>query len=171
MLFFVILTTKLFFFLILNLLVLKVLKMSIYKIEDFLEVLKKAGFRMTRQRKAIIEYIAGRPDHPSAQQIYRDLQPAQPWLSLATVYNTLNTLVRMGLIKEIDFEHADNRYDTNLKPHINLVCNVCGHITDYMLELPVSSQSLKDKYGFIIKNYRMEYSGICHSCQLKEAKK
>ncbi len=142
--------------------------MSHYNTEDFLDTLKDAGFRMTRQRKAIIEYIAGRTDHPSAQQIFRALQPTHAWISLATVYNTINTLVNMELIKEIDFEHADNRYDTNLKPHINLVCTVCGNITDYMLELPVSSQTLKNRYGFIIEDYRMEYRGTCDSCQQKK---
>ena len=142
--------------------------MSIYTIEEFLDALKGAGFRMTRQRKAIIEYLAGRSDHPSAHYIFRDLQSTQSLISLATVYNTLNTLVRLRLIKEIDFEVSDNRYDTNLEPHINLVCTVCGTISDYPLDLPVSPEALKKKNGFIIEDYRLEYRGTCRTCQNKQ---
>jgi Fur family peroxide stress response transcriptional regulator len=91
--------------------------------------LKKAGYRITRQRRAIIEFIAGRKDHPSARQIFDEIK-SDSGISFATIYNTLKTLVGMELIKEIDFEHGENRYDTNLVPHLNLVCIKCANIQD-----------------------------------------
>ena len=127
--------------------------------------LKQAGLKLTKQRKAIIHYIAGRTDHPTAQQIYHQLRSRDTDLSMATVYNTLNVLVTMALIKEIDFEHSDNRYDTNLNPHINLICTSCGSISDHMTDLPISPRLLKQKHGFTLKNYRLEYQGLCASCQ------
>lgn len=143
--------------------------MTLQTEEKFFGILKEAGFRITKQRRAIVQYLAGRTDHPSAQQIYRDLQSDYSFISLATVYNTINTLVNLGLIKELDFEHSENRYDTNLNPHINLVCTSCGNITDYLLDLPVSYKTIQTKHGFTIEDYRMEYRGICRACNSKIA--
>jgi Fur family peroxide stress response transcriptional regulator len=145
--------------------------MKLHRAEKYYGVLKDNGYRITKQRRAIVEYLACRTDHPSAQQIYRDLQPDYSFISLATVYNTVNTLVNLGLIKELDFEHSENRYDTNLNPHINLVCTSCGTITDYLLDLPVSYKTIQSKHGFTIEDYRMEYRGICRSCNSKIAGK
>ena len=96
--------------------------------DDIVAALRAAGRRITPQRMAIVEYLAGRSDHPSARQIHHDLEDRMPSVSVATVYNTLASLVELGLLREVEFESADNRYDTNLAPHINLVCTACGAI-------------------------------------------
>ena len=128
--------------------------------------LKQAGFRLTQQRLAIIEFIAGRKDHPSARQILKKIK-ADSGISFATIYNTLKTLVDMELIKEIDFEHSNNRYDTNLIPHLNLVCIKCGKIQDIDFKLPISSDEIKTKKNFTTTSYRLEYMGICSQCDHK----
>jgi Fur family peroxide stress response transcriptional regulator len=130
---------------------------------QMLSALKKAGFRLTQQRRAIIDFIAGREDHPSARQIFEALQTMTN-ISFATIYNTLETLVEIDLIKEIDFEHDENRYDTNLTPHLNLVCIKCGSIQDVEFKLPVTPQQIKAKTKFTTTNYRLEYMGICAQC-------
>ena len=131
-----------------------------------LHALKNAGFRLTQQRMAIIDYIAGREDHPSARQIYDEIR-TETGISFATIYNTLETLVHIDLIKEIDFEHDENRYDTNLTPHLNLVCIRCGRIQDIDFKLPISMEKIKEKTDFTITNYRLEYMGICAQCNNK----
>jgi Fe2+ or Zn2+ uptake regulation protein len=129
------------------------------------EALRGAGCRITRQRTAVIRYLAGRIDHPSARRIYSELEGTEPGLSLATVYNTLSTLVELGLIKQIDFEAVDNRYDTNLAPHINLVCTSCGRIDDFDHELPVTPEEIEHRLGFSTTDFRIEYRGVCASCR------
>jgi len=133
---------------------------------QMLNALKQSGFRLTQQRMAIIDYIAGREDHPSARQIYDEIR-TETGISFATIYNTLETLVDMDLIKEIDFEHDENRYDTNLTPHLNLVCIRCGIIQDIDFKLPVSVQKVKEKTKFTTTNFRLEYMGICAQCDHK----
>ena len=125
-----------------------------------LTILRQSGFRITEQRQAIIDFVAGRQDHPSARQIFEEIRE-KTRISFATIYNTLETLVRMELIREIDFEHKDNRYDTNLTPHLNLVCVKCGDIIDVDFKLPVSPEEIKEKNNFTTTNYRLEYMGIC----------
>jgi len=132
--------------------------------EEIFNQLKQCGLRMTSHRQAIISMIAERQDHPSVRQIYDKIRLQNPLISLATVYNTLNMLVNMKLLKEIDFENADNRYDTNLAPHINLVCTRCGSINDFEYDLPVSPKIIQAKEGFIVEESRMEYRGICSNC-------
>ena len=132
--------------------------------DHMIETLRDAGYRLTRQRVTIIDCLAGRDDHPSAREIFRGLPRSSPRSSLATVYNTLRTLVELGLIREMDFEAVDNRYDTNVGPHINLFCTVCGEITDFDRELPVSPEEIRSRLGFEAVDCRMEYRGVCARC-------
>ena len=133
-----------------------------------LKELKKAGYRITKHRQTIIEIIAERKDHPSVRQVYDKMMLNDSGISLATVYNTLNMLVELKLLKELDFEKTDNRYDTNLAPHINLVCTVCDSIIDFEYDLLVAPDIIRAKEGFITKESRMEYRGICINCQNKK---
>lgn len=132
--------------------------------EDLVTAMIGAGCRMTPQRRAILDYLAGRADHPSAGQIHRGLSATVPSLSVATVYNTLATLVDLGLLREIEFAGVDNRYDTNLGPHINLVCLRCGSIEDFEHEARVPSLRIQAELGFETKETRVEARGICARC-------
>jgi Fur family peroxide stress response transcriptional regulator len=114
---------------------------------------------------AILEYLASTAVHPSARQVFNKVRKKHPGLSLATVYNTLGTLVRMGLIKVMEFEALDNRFENNLSPHINLFCTMCGKIQDLEEAFPTSPEKVKEKIGFQILDYRMEYYGICQVCR------
>ena len=123
------------------------------------------GCRITRQRKAILKYLASTDSHPSARQVFQEARKDYPGLSLATVYNTLETLVRVGLIKVMDFQTADNRLETNLLPHINLICTMCGKIQDFEEGLPVHLDKVKERLGFEVQDFRMEYYGVCAKCK------
>ena len=128
------------------------------------EALRAAGYRITRQRKAILNYLAATDAHPSAQRVFQEAKKDYPGLSLATVYNTLETLARMGLIKVLDFQAIDNRHETNLAPHVNLICTVCGKIQDFEKESGIHKDKVKKEYGFEVKGFRMEYYGTCADC-------
>jgi len=130
------------------------------------EVLRAAGFRITRPRRAILQYLASTDTHPSARQIFQAVRPTHHGLSLATVYNTLGMLVQQGLIKLLEFE-MDNRYENNLAPHINLICTCCGKIQDLEGGLPSPPEQVTEQVGFQVLDYRMEYYGICRECREK----
>ncbi|MGD8985148.1 MAG: Fur family transcriptional regulator [Desulfobacteraceae bacterium] len=129
------------------------------------KALRAAGYRLTRQRKAILNVLATTDTHPSAQQVFQEAKKDHPGLSLATVYNTLETLARMGLIKILDFQAMDNRHETNLVPHINLICSSCGKIQDFVEGLTIHVSEVKQKFGFQVENFRLEYYGICSDCR------
>jgi Fe2+ or Zn2+ uptake regulation protein len=112
-----------------------------------------------------LDYLASTDIHPSARLLFSDVKKKEPDLSLATVYNTLGTLAQKGLIKVIEFDSLDNRYDTNVNPHINLICTSCGKIQDLKEGPPAQPDRVRDETGFEVLDYRMEYYGICEACR------
>jgi Fe2+ or Zn2+ uptake regulation protein len=131
------------------------------------KALRAAGYRLTRQRKAILNYLAATDAHPSAQQVFQEAKKDHPGLSLATVYNTLETLARMGLIKILDFQAMNNRHETNLVPHINLICTSCGKIQDFEEGSTIHAGEVKQRFGFQVENFRLEYYGLCSACRVR----
>lgn len=134
------------------------------KKEEMEQALRAAGCRITRQRNAILEYLAAMDAHPSARQVYREVKRTVSGVSLATVYNTLGTLVRLRLLRLIDFESLDNRYDKDPGPHINLICTACGRIQDFERGFPVPPEEVRAQAGFEVRDVRMEYYGECADC-------
>lgn len=95
------------------------------------DALKNAGFRMTPQRMAICEALSTRFDHPTAQSLYDELKDEYPSLSLTTVYQTLDTLLRIGAITSLGTAGDDTvHFEVNIDPHINLACLTCHRICD-----------------------------------------
>lgn len=109
-------------------------------------------------------YLASTTDHPSVRMIYEAVRISQPGLSRATVYNTLGILVRLGQIKVLEFD-LENRYEMNLRLHINLICTVCGEIQDLEEGLPSSPEALLPEQGFLVLDHRLEFYGICSECR------
>lgn len=94
-------------------------------------VLRQAGLRMTPQRAAICQALAKRFDHPTAQSLYDEVKVEYPSLSLTTVYQTLDTLLRLGAITSLGSAGDDTiHFEVNTKPHINLACLTCHRIVD-----------------------------------------
>lgn len=137
------------------------------KKEEMEQALRAAGCRITRQRSAILEYLSAMDAHPSARQVHGEVKRIAPDVSLATVYNTLGELVRMRLVKLIDFEASDNRYDRDPEPHVNLICTVCGGIQDFARGLPVAREAVRAQAGFDVRDVRMEYYGQCADCRTR----
>ncbi len=136
-------------------------------LEKIFTDLHAAGYRLTPQRRAILEYLAATDVHPSAQQIFQQVQQTHPDLSLATVYNTLAILVRLGHLKMLELE-PEHRYETNPRPHINLICDICGQIQDLESGLPISPEEVRDRFGFQVLDSRMEYHGVCPACRNRQ---
>lgn len=131
------------------------------------EVLHKSGMRLTPQRIAICELLTNTDDHPTAQEIYERLKTQYPSLSLATVYNTLDMLVGVGLVNALGSIGDDTvHFDGNTTPHINLACQECHRIFDVESECVSELNSeIVHKSGFDIRGSRILYFGICPDCR------
>ena len=133
--------------------------------DTFVEAFRLAGYRLTAQRERIFDYLASLDGiHPSARQVYSDLKEQNAEISVATVYNTLGALVRLGAIKVIEFESLDNRYELNVEPHINLICTSCGDIRDFHTGALIHAGCAMEEMNFSVGDFRLEYYGRCTGC-------
>jgi Fur family peroxide stress response transcriptional regulator len=133
---------------------------------DPARLLREAGLRVTPQRLAVAQ-AALLGQHPTAGEIFEAVHKQFPTIGLATVYATLNTMSRRGLLAPVAFADAV-RYDANVTPHANLICVVCGSITDFdgcqdvLAEL---RERTATSTGFSCAAERLDLHGTCAACQ------
>jgi len=96
--------------------------------------LADAGLRSTRQREVVYEAILSKRDHPTADEIFARVKQAMPTISLATVYNCLDTLVHCDLVKQVHLERESTRYCPNLSEHAHFHDNETGQVFDIQLD-------------------------------------
>lgn len=136
-------------------------------LETLTAALRQAGLRLTPQRVAICRHLTESKLHPTCAQIYAALKPEYPSLSLATVYNTLEVLVRLGVVNALG--HAGDgavHFDADTTPHINLACIACHEIVD--IDAPQTAgleNEIRRTSGFQLLGARVVYYGICSACQ------
>lgn len=135
----------------------------------FQTILTEQGYRVTPQRLAIYEALANSTKHPSAEDLYLQVRDQYPMISPATVYNTLQLLVQLGLATELGFP-GETRYDGNVHLHANIQCIRCKQIFDVDLpDLVDLEDYLAKKSDFVLLGQRHEFFGVCPACQSSEA--
>jgi Fe2+ or Zn2+ uptake regulation protein len=135
-----------------------------------LKKLKESGLKVTSQRLAIIEVMMENTSlHPGASYIFQKAKKKIKGLSLSTVYYTLNELSKRGIIKMLEFDKMENRYEGSTFNHLNLVCIGCGSIQDFPGTIPISSKEVEEQMGFRPSEVRFEYYGYCKKCLRRKA--
>jgi len=133
-----------------------------------IQKLREKGLKLTSQRLAIIEVLADKtPFHPSADLIYRQARKKVKSLSLSTVYSALNELSKHGIIKMLEFDRMENRYEANMTEHINLICKGCKKIMDYKPPFIIDTDEITKRSSFQVTDSRFEYYGYCQECRKK----
>jgi Fe2+ or Zn2+ uptake regulation protein len=126
------------------------------------EALKQAGLKLTPQRLAVVECLAGDGTHPTAQELYERLRARFPTMSVATVYNTLGALSQVGGCRPLEMGGGATRFDPNVEPHHHAVCERCGSIRDVADDdAPEPPCSLP---GFLVHRVERVYRGVCAQC-------
>ncbi|WP_223924085.1 Fur family transcriptional regulator [Geobacter sp. AOG2] len=121
--------------------------------------------KLTSQRLEIIDVLTRDKSHPSALSIFKKAREKYPAISLSTVYYTLALLKKHRLIRELEFEAMDNRYDMDTANHLNLICTNCGRIEDFADAVPVPPEVVEQRTGFAARDIRFEYYGLCRQCR------
>ena len=102
--------------------------------------LTDSGLRPTPQREVVFKVILEKRDHPTADEIFARVKAEMPTISLATVYNCLETLVQCGLIRQVNLERAPTRYCPNLHQHAHFHDETTGQIHDVDLPAEVMTR-------------------------------
>lgn len=98
--------------------------------------LATSGLRSTPQREVVYNVLLKKRDHPTADEVYARVRNELPSISLATVYNCLETLVQCDLVRAVNFERGPTRYCPNLRPHAHFHDERTGKTHD--VDLPPS---------------------------------
>ncbi|MFM6154001.1 MAG: Fur family transcriptional regulator, partial [Sphaerospermopsis kisseleviana] len=135
------------------------------KANDIIKTLKSKGLRVTPQRFGVYANLLGRKDHPTVDQILRDLNQEAPTSSQATVYAALQALREVGLVREVLLEEGICRYDANVTPHHHFRCNCCGAIEDIGWNTLPNIDISQLRKGLKVERYEVTVEGTCDRCQ------
>jgi len=139
------------------------------RLDSMLKRLRERQFRITPQRIAILKVLAFSSEHPTVDRIYEQVKSDFPTTSLATVYKTVTLLKELKEVLELGFPEGSNRYDGNRPyPHPHVICLKCKKIVDPDLSgLQDMTLEIVKETGFKIMNHRLDFFGLCPSCQKK----
>lgn len=127
------------------------------------EFLARNGVKPSLQRLKIYEFLHTNRIHPTADTIYLSLSPGMPTLSKTTVYNTLKLLVEKGVVRSINIEDTETRYDADTSNHAHFKCRSCGGVFDVKLNGDeFSNLHLPD---FKIDDIQVNFKGFCGVCK------
>jgi Fur family peroxide stress response transcriptional regulator len=139
------------------------------RLAQMLAKIKGRDFRLTPQRLAILKILAASEEHPSVDDIYKEVRSKFPTTSIATVYKTIALLKELNEVLELGFPDGSNRYDGNKPyPHPHAICMKCRKILDpEIASVDKLSEEMKQKTGFTISYHRLDFFGLCPECQRK----
>ncbi len=138
-------------------------------VDQMLEILKdrlrESGVKATHQRMEIFKEVLKSHDHPSAENIYKNIRKRLPTVSLDTVYRTLWLLVDMDILQALGNSRERTRFDANFDKHHHFTCKVCGEVYDFMndhlncLNIPSDLPEIGN-----VERITIEVRGICNNC-------
>ncbi|HYY27185.1 MAG TPA: Fur family transcriptional regulator [Chthoniobacterales bacterium] len=139
---------------------------------SFVELFRKvtpqlatSGIRLTKQREGVFAMLLQNSDHPTASELFLRAKRRLPSISLATIYNCLETLVDSGLVKQVNLGRAPTRYCANSLAHSHFYCESCRAISD--VEIPFSG-AWNLPPGFVVSRAEVSLRGLCPKCHQEE---
>ena len=122
-------------------------------------------YRMTRQRKLILETLRHALDHLSADEVYEIVRQEMPRISLGTVYRNLEILHEQGEIRKLEFGGTQSRWDGDPHPHYHIRCLCCDRIDNVRYEPARDVEaSVSTPGNFRVVGHHLEFIGMCQEC-------
>lgn len=140
---------------------------------SYASTMMTGGLRLTPQRRHVHDVLMQKRDHPTATEVFIRVQKRMPSISLATVYNCLETMVGHGLVKAVHVDREPTRFCANLRDHGHFHCTGCGLISD--VEFAPRTAGSEPRHatagtgwilpqGFIVTQQDISLRGLCASC-------
>lgn len=141
--------------------------MPVQRQERLAKRIRARGRRLTDQRLAVAEALAGLREAVSAQELYELLRPRHTRLALATVYRSLEAQVESGMARRLERSGHVSAYVACVpEHHHHLVCTRCQRVSDLdeAILRPVLRQ-IDARHGFAVEHERLDFYGLCASCR------
>ncbi|MCC6277164.1 MAG: transcriptional repressor [Oligoflexia bacterium] len=132
--------------------------------------LKKSGFRMTAERRQLINLITTSPGHFNAEKLLGLARDRRLPISRATVYRVLPLLKQIGVIQQSLIREGQAHFELSWEQehHDHLVCQSCNRIVEFTnSEIEALQEKIAKKYRFSLTGHVMELHGICEDCRIK----
>jgi Fur family ferric uptake transcriptional regulator len=124
-------------------------------------------FRLSKQRKVILEKLQETDSHPTADELYMVVREIIPRISLGTVYRNLEFLCSQGVIQKVGHGGPQMRFDGNPEPHAHIRCVSCSKVADVKAPLAVPQLDGSQSMGYLVLGVNLEYVGLCPDCKKK----
>ncbi|MFO1496813.1 MAG: Fur family transcriptional regulator [Verrucomicrobiota bacterium] len=128
------------------------------------ERLAHSGFRFTPHRQHVYDVLTRRRDHPTAEEVFMRVKQEVPDISMATVYNCLDALVKSGLVRLVNLDRGATRFCPNMEEHGHFVCDQCGEVFDIVVSFNANKPGIQIPAGFKVKHYDLAIHGECANC-------
>ena len=139
--------------------------MSDERIVALFESLRGQGERLTTARRALLTALANADDHRTADELAAEVRAAYPAIHRATIYRTLETLRRLGVVEHSHLGHGPAVYHLADRVHHHLVCEECGSVTEAASSLFTDLEgALRREYGFEMRSRHFAVTGRCGTC-------
>lgn len=134
-------------------------------IEKLTKKLRNHGMKITPQRLMIFKVLENNTTHPSAENVYKRVKRIYPSVSFTTIYKTLETLRKLGEVKEFVIDDDRKHYDPNTDLHHHVVCSSCKRILDVFEDFsPYVKLPDTVKKDYTISGFQIFFHGICKEC-------
>src|ERR1041385_2012450 len=125
--------------------------------------LSTSCFRFTPQRQHVYEVLTEERDHPTAEEVFIRAKRRMPEISMATVYNCLDALVRSGVARQVTVDRGATRFCPNMREHCHFHCDTCEKVFDIDLEADEPAGIGLPK-GFKALRFEIAIHGTCPDC-------
>lgn len=130
--------------------------------EAIVAILKENKMRPSFIRVRIYTLLVESRIHPTVDEIYEQLSKEILTLSKTTVYNTLKLFIDKGIVRAINIEGNELRFEAARGFHGHFKCRICGKIYD----IPMGEDAItKELEGFMINDIQVLVSGVCPDCE------
>jgi Fe2+ or Zn2+ uptake regulation protein len=134
--------------------------------DELIAALRATGRRVTMSRLLVHRCLRERNRHVTAEQLYAELAEQMPSLSAATVYETLDLLDELGLIRRVNTPRGATTYDSRIDDHHHVVCRECGRMADLDAAVDTgAAENAARAAGFAPAFAQLTVSGLCSACQ------
>lgn len=147
--------------------------------ENFKEILKSHGLKVTNQRVILLEALSKhKGEHLTPEEIYEIVKEEHPEIGLATVYRTIQLLCQLELVEKVVLVDGIVRYEMaerdrgSAHHHHHIICLDCGNVESFEDDLLENLESaIAKKTGFEVVNHEVKFYGYCNKCKEKHKNK
>lgn len=132
-----------------------------------IDLLKKHNLKATPQRLEILATIA-KHGHITIDNLYAEIKDKFSSISLATIYKNINSMTEEKLLSEVKIPNSKSVYEIVKDGHAHLKCEVCGEITDMVIDSEEIFKPISSEYNFKIHHSDVIISGVCQKCLTQE---